>query len=345
MNLKLLHRIFAAVVFVIALVTFWSTVQPSVSFWDGGEFTAASFYLQVPHPPGAPFFLLLGNIMGKLPIADNFGYKMNLISVFSSALAIMFLYLVAVKLINNYKGKGPDSLWEALGTFIAAAVGALALAFSDTFWFNAVEAEVYALSTLLVAAITYLILRWHERADEKDNEKYILMIAYLVGLSTGVHLMSVLTIVPVAMVIAFRKYVKDDDALKNSAIIFLSHAGIIIIIALIWWAGETSKTPPSQEQYIDFDTKFKLLVLGISAVVMGISWRKLFNRNSFYMPLIIGGAALFVTYPGIVKYLTAVMNSVAGGSITTQIIFLLALFGAIGYTIRYTTLWFHHYCL
>ena len=336
MNLKLLHRIFAAVVFVIALVTFWSTVQPSVSFWDGGEFTAAAFYLQVPHPPGAPFFLLLGNIMGKLPIADNFGYKMNLISVFSSALAILFLYLVAVKLINNYKGKRPDSLLEALGTFIAAAVGALALAFSDTFWFNAVEAEVYALSTLLVAAITYLILRWYERADEKDNEKYILMIAYLVGLSTGVHLMSVLTIVPVAMVIAFRKYVKDDDALKNTAIIFLTHAGIIIIIALIWWAGETSKTPPSQEQYKDFDTKFKLLVLGISAVVMGIFWKKLFSRNSFYMPLILGGAVLFFTYPGIVKYLTSVMNSVAGGSLTAQIVFLLALFGAIGYAIHYT---------
>ena len=336
MNLKLLHRIFAAVVFVIALVTFWSTVQPSVSFWDGGEFTAASFYLQVPHPPGAPFFLLIGNILRKLPIADNFGYKMNLISVFSSALAILFIYLVAVKLINIYKGKRPDSLLEALGTFIAAAVGALALAFSDTFWFNAVEAEVYALSTLLVAAITYLILRWYERADEKDNEKYILMIAYLIGLSTGVHLMSVLTIVPVVMVIAFRKYVKDDDALKNTAIIFLSHAGIIIIIALIWWAGETSKTPPSQEQYKDFDTKFKLLVLGISAVVMGIFWRKLFSRNSFYMPLILGGAVLFFTYPGIVKYLTSVMNSVAGGSLTAQIVFLLALFGAIGYAIHYT---------
>jgi Protein O-mannosyl-transferase TMEM260-like len=336
MNFKLMNRIFAAVVFIIALITFWSTVQPSVSFWDCGEFTAASFYLQVPHPPGAPFFLLLGNIIGKLPIADNFGYKMNLISVFSSAFAVMFLYLVAVKLINNYKGRKPDSLWDGLGTYIAAAVGALALAFSDTFWFNAVEAEVYAFSTLLVAAITYLILRWNERADEKDNEKYILMIAYLVGLSTGVHLMSVLTIVPIAMVIAFRKYVVDDEALKNSGLIFLVHAGVILILALIWWAGQTSQTPPTQEEYHDFDSKFKLLVLGISAIIMGIFWKKLFTRNSFYMPLIVGGVALFLTYPGVVKYLTAFMNTVAGGGLTSELLFLIVLFGVLGYGIHYS---------
>ena len=78
MNLKLMNRIFAAVVFIIALIVYWNTVQPSVSFWDCGEFTAASYYLQVPHPPGAPFFLLLGNFIAKLPIAENFGYKMNL---------------------------------------------------------------------------------------------------------------------------------------------------------------------------------------------------------------------------------------------------------------------------
>jgi hypothetical protein len=335
MNLKLLNRIFAAVVFVIALIIFWNTVQPSVSFWDCGEFTAASFYLQVPHPPGAPFFLMLGNFLAKLPIAENFGYKMNLISVFSSAFAVFFLYLIAVKLINNYKKRKPDSLSDALGTYIAAAIGALALAFSDTFWFNAVEAEVYALSTLLVAAIVYLILRWHERADETDNEKYILMIAYLVGLSTGVHLMSVLTIVPIAMVIAFRKYVVDDDALKNTGYIFLVHAGIILLLALIWWAGETTQTAPSQDQYKDFDSKFKLLVLGISAIIMGIYWKKVFNRNSIYMPLLIGGLALFITYPGVVKFLTAFMNSVAGGGLIQELVFLAALFGILAYGIHY----------
>jgi len=331
-----MHRIFAAVVFIIALITFWSTVQPSVSFWDCGEFTAAAYSLQVPHPPGAPFFLLLGNIFAKIPFFDNVGYKMNLISVFSSAFAILLLYLVAVKLINNYKGKRPDSLWEALGTFIAAAVGALAFAFSDTFWFNAAEAEVYAFSTLLVAAISYLILRWYERADEKDNEKYILMIAYLIGLSTGVHLMSVLTIVPVAMVIAFRKYIDDDEALKKTGFILLIHAGVILLLALVWWAGETLESPPTQEQYKDFDMKFRLLILGVSGVILLIFRKKLFSKNSIYVPLIIGGVALFFTYPGVVKYLPKIMTAVAGGSLSSQIIFLLALFGGIGYAIYYS---------
>ncbi|MGD8305624.1 MAG: DUF2723 domain-containing protein [Ignavibacteria bacterium] len=335
MNFKLMNRIFAAVIFAISLFIYLSTVQPSVSFWDCGEFTAAAYYLQVPHPPGAPFFLILGNFFAKLPIADNVGYKMNLISVISSALSILFLYLVAVKFINIYKGKKPDNLWDALGTYIAATIGALAFAFSDTFWFNAVEAEVYAFSTLLVAAITYLILRWYERADNKGSEKYILMIAYLVGLSTGVHLMSVLTIVPVVMIIAFRKYIDDDEALKKTGYILLVHAAIIFLLALIWWAGETTQSPPTQEAYRDFDSKFKIMFVVISIIIMGIFWKKLFTRNSFYVPLIIGGAALFVTYPGIVKYLPSIMNTVAD-STTTEIIFLIVLFGILGYLVHYS---------
>lgn len=336
MNYKLMNRIFAAVVFIISLATFWSTVQPSVSFWDCGEFTAASFYLQVPHPPGAPFFLILGNFFSKLPFAENIGLRVNMISVFSSALTILFLYLIIVKVINNFRDKKQNSVWYALGTYMSAAIGALAFSFSDTFWFNGVEAEVYAFSTFLVAAITYLILRWHERADEKDNEKYILMIAYLIGLSTGVHLMSVLAIVPVAMIISFRKYVNDDEALKNTAYIFMIHAAVILLIALMWWSGETSKTPPTQEAYQAFDSKFKLFIGGISVLLMGIFWRKVFNRNSFYTPIIIGGIALFFTYPGVVKFLPALMNTISGGSITAGIIFLAALLAVLAYGIYYS---------
>ena len=335
MNLKLMHRIFAAVVFLISLFTFFSTVQPSVSFWDCGEFLAAARYLQVPHPPGAPFFLILGNVFMKLPFVADLGYKMNLISVLSSALAVLFLYLVAVKLINNYKGKKPETLWDALGTYIAAGVGALAFSFSDTFWFNGVESEVYAFSTFLVAAITYLIIRWNERADSKDSEKYILMIAYLIGLATGVHLMSVLTIVPVVMVIAYRKYVDDEEFLKNSGYLFMAHAGIILLIAVIWWAGVTSKAAPSPEQYQAFDSKFKMVMFGISIVIMGIFWKKVFNKNSIYMPLIIGGVALFFTYPGVVKFLPALMTSVAGSDFTADMIFLIVLLGILVYGMYY----------
>jgi hypothetical protein len=312
------------------------TVQPSVSFWDCGEFIAASYSLQVPHPPGAPFFLILGNIFSKIPFFDNVGFKVNLISVLSSALTALFLYLVAVKLINIFKGKNPENSLDAIVTYTAAAIGALSLSFSDTFWFNGVEAEVYAFSTLLVAAITYLIIRWYERADNKDAEKYILAIAYLVGLSIGVHLMSVLTIVPVVMIIFFRKYLEDEGALLKTGYILLVHAGIVLVLALIWWSGETSSTPPSPDDYKDFDSKFKIMIVGISAVIMGIYWKKLFNKNSFYMPIIIGGVALFATYPGVVKFLPALMTAIGKENIIVEVILFLAILSALGFAVHYS---------
>jgi hypothetical protein len=389
MNLKLLHRLYAAGVFLFTLIIYWMTVQPSVSFWDCGEFIAASYYLQVPHPPGAPFFLILGNIFSKIPFFENVGFKVNLISVLSSALTALFLFLVAVKLINNFKGRKPDTIFDAVVTFTAAAIGALSLALSDTFWFNGVEAEVYAFSTLLVAAITYLILRWYERADNKDSEKYIIAIAYLVGLSTGVHLMSVLTIVPVAMVIFFRKYLDDEEALKKTGLILLVHAGIILLMAVVWWYGQTATNPPTQEEYKKFDTTFiavagiisliiimtswkklfvdknsLMILIGIAIgafifwllidkmfgpdqakwlvfpVVVGALvyfWRKIFNNNSIYSPIIAGGIALAAAYPGIVKFLPGIMSWLAGDSVALEFIILLAVSLLLAYGIYSAT--------
>jgi hypothetical protein len=282
MNLNSVNKIFAAAVFLISLVVLYSTVQPSVSFWDCGEFIAAAYYLQVPHPPGTPFFLLVGNIFAQLPLGENIGFRVNLLSVISSALSVLLLYLVAVKLINNYKGKKPQNLFEALATYASAAIGALAFSFSDTFWFNGVEAEVYAFSTFLFAAVVYLMMRWNERADAKDNEKYLLMIAYLIGLSTGVHLMSVLAIVPVVMIVMFRKYMEDEEALKKTSYIFWIHAAAVLLIAVFWWSGEKSLTPPSPEEYKAFDNKFKIVLVVLSASIMALLWKKIFTRNSFY---------------------------------------------------------------
>lgn len=337
MNFKLVHRVFAALVFFISLIVFYMTVQPSVSFWDCGEFIAASFYLQVPHPPGTPFFLLLGNIFAKLPIAENIGFKINLISVLSSALSVLLLYLVAVKLINHYKGRKPENLMDALSTYIASAVGALGFAFSDTFWFNAVEAEVYALSTFLFAAVVYLIIRWNERADAKDSEKYILLIAYLIGLSTGVHLMSVLAVVPVTMIVMFKKYLDDEESLRKTAYIFLGHVGVVLLIAVFWWASETSANSPSPEEYQAFDTKFKIIP-GLSIAILAIFRKKLFTKNSFYMPLIIGGVALFAIYPGVVKYVPWLMTKIGGDNIVLEVIILFAIFIGLGFVVRYAIL-------
>jgi hypothetical protein len=182
MNQRNLYRLFGLIVFIIAGAVYFLTVQPSVSFWDCGEFIASSYGLQVPHPPGTPFFLILGRLLSIIPFAENIAFRINTISVISSAFTILFLYLIAVKLIENYNNNKYDSLINAFGTYLAAAIGALSLAFADTFWFNAVEAEVYAMSTFFIAFVTWLMLLWNERADEPDNEKYLIMIAYLLGL-------------------------------------------------------------------------------------------------------------------------------------------------------------------
>lgn len=335
MKIKLLNRIFAVIVFLVSLITYLMTVQPSVSFWDCGEFIAAAYFLQVPHPPGAPLFLLVGKIFSMIPFGENIAYRVNLISVITSALSILFLYLIIVKIIQNYLKQEIKTYFEALKIYISAAIGALALTFSDTFWFNAVEAEVYAFSTFLFASITYLIMRWNDNPDKLDAEKYILLIAYLIGLSTGVHLMSVLAVVPVVMIIMFKKYVQDEEHLRKTALWFLVHTAVILLLAVVWWGSEKSQIPPTPEEYQKFDSSFKIVIALISALIIGINYKNLLNKNSFYMPIIIGGITLFVTYPGIVKYFPALLTLIGGENIIIELIVIFIVFGILGYIVYY----------
>jgi len=281
MSQKNIHRIFAFIVFLIAAATYFMTAQPSVSFWDCGEFIASSYGLQVPHPPGTPFFILLGRFLSMIPFAENIAFRVNTISILSSAFVILFVYLSAVKLIENYNKNNYSSLLNQIGTYFSAAVGALSLAFADTFWFNAVEAEVYAFSTFFIAFVTWLILVWSEKADSSDNEKYLIMIAYLIGVSIGVHLMSVLAIVPIVMIIMFRKYMNNDVITKKSAFIFLIQTAGTLLIAIFIWASATSSSAPSPEEYKAFDLRFVTLVGLFWVVFMGALWKKFSKRIHF----------------------------------------------------------------
>jgi hypothetical protein len=333
MDQKKLNKIMGLAVFLIASIVYFFTVQSSVSFWDCGEFIASAVLLQVPHPPGTPLFLILGRFFAMIPFAENLAYRVNLISVFSSIATVTFLYFIIVKAIKNYKTNGHDSLFDAFGTYAAAAIGALSLAFADTFWFNAVEAEVYALSTFFIAIVTWLIMVWNERADEPDNEKYLIMIAYLLGLSVGVHLMAVLAIVPITMVIMFRKYTDDEETLKKTGLIFVSHAAIILLIAIAMWFGLTESQPPGMEKYQEVDQRFLLIFGAVSVLIMGIFWKKVFRRNSFYLPVMIGGVALVALYPGIVKYFPKLVSSIGQNNIVVDILVILIVFGIVGYMI------------
>lgn len=205
MDYKLINRITGAIVFVFASIVYIMTVQPTLSFWDCGEFLACAYTLSIPHPPGAPLHILVGKIFTMLPTASDIGLRMNYLSVFSSSLSVLLLYLISVKVIKNWKGKFTSN-FDFLTVVIASAIGALSYAFCDSFWFNALEAEVYGFGTFLVTLCIYVMIIWWERADEKGSDKYILFFAYVVGLSLGIHLLVVQCVFIAGLLFYFRRY-------------------------------------------------------------------------------------------------------------------------------------------
>lgn len=201
---ELAELIGAIIVTATSWVIYLLTVAPTVSFWDCGEFIAAAYALGVPHPPGAPLYLLLGRIFSLLPVTGDIALRVNLISTIASALAVLLTYLIILRLIREFAGDWhPTKMWPAV---FSSAIGALALAFADSFWFNSVEAEVYALSTFFTTAVIYLILVWGEKHEHAAAGKYLLLIAYLLGLAIGVHLLNLLAIPSIVLIIYFRRY-------------------------------------------------------------------------------------------------------------------------------------------
>ncbi len=198
------NRIIAGIVFILAFILYYSTMASTVSFWDCGEFIATAYTLGVPHPPGSPLFLILGRLFSMLPIGTDIGFRVNLMSPLATALAVMLVYLILVKLVAQFR-KGIHDNRDALIAIGGGLVGALVFAVTDSNWFNAVEAEVYAMSTFFTAIVVWLILLWSEKANEPGNERYLLIIAYMIGLATGIHLLNLLALPYVALIMYFRK--------------------------------------------------------------------------------------------------------------------------------------------
>jgi len=193
------------VIFAIATLVYWLCMEPTLSFWDCGEFIAASFKLEVGHQPGAPLFLMIGKLFSILAGNNTakIAYWVNFVSVIASAATIMFLFwtinAIALKIIK--KTAGHLTPLQICTVIAAGTVGALAYTFSDTFWFSAVEAEVYAISTLCTAIVFWAILKW----ENQMNDRWVLFIAFMIGLSIGMHLLSLLAIPAIALVYYFRK--------------------------------------------------------------------------------------------------------------------------------------------
>ena len=226
-----INRLIAFSIFLLTFVVYFDTMAPTVSYWDCGEFIAVSHTLGVPHPPGSPFFLLLGRIFSMLPFSDDIAFRVNIISPLVSALAVMLLYLSIVKVVTHWRGE-IKNISDSLIVFGGGVSGALAFAFTDSHWFNAVEAEVYAFSTFFTAIVVWLILLWNEKADQKGHERYLLIIAYMIGLATGLHLLNLLAIPFITLIIYFRKYKVEwktfgINVLITAVIFFVIHNGII----------------------------------------------------------------------------------------------------------------------
>ena len=197
-------------VFAIALFTFGSTVEPTASFWDAGEYIATSAKLQVGHPPGAPLFQMMGAFFASFASdPQDVALMVNSMSVFSSAFTILFLFWTLTLLFKKLPFfSSLDTLSDRIGFFGSAAVGALAFCFSDSFWFNAVETEVYAMATCILSILFWLGLRWEQEMNTPRGDRWLLMIAFVIGLSFGVHFMGLLTIPALGMVYYFKNYKK-----------------------------------------------------------------------------------------------------------------------------------------
>jgi len=236
MNYKRVNNIVAVVILVLTSAVYLYTMQPGLSFWDCGEFVACAYTLSVPHPPGAPLWILVGKVATMLPIGANPGVKMNSLSAISSGFTAFFLYLIIVMVIKKWH-RFPQNRWDAVMVFGSAAIGALSYAFCDTAWFNADEAEVYALGTMLIALCIWLLMYWWEKADEPGNERFLLLFAFIIGLSLGIHLLVVQSVLIAGFIYYFRKF---GYSRKSFILMFLVSCGAFFLVypvIVIWYPG------------------------------------------------------------------------------------------------------------
>ena len=230
---NLFNRIAAALAFVVSAVTYLLTIEPSASFWDCGEFIASSYKLEVGHPPGNPVFQLFARIATLFGDASHAAILVNALSAICSALTIFFLYLTIVWLVKRILKPSEDgsySLGQTIAILGSGLVGALAYCFSDTFWFSAVEGEVYAMSSLFTALVFWAMTKWYDCADEPYSNRWIVLIAFLMGLSIGIHLLNLLAIPAIVFMYYFRQ--KDDYTFWQYVKIFL--VGVVILALILF---------------------------------------------------------------------------------------------------------------
>ena len=230
---RLINNITGWVVFIVAGVTYLMTIEPTASLWDCGEFIASAYKLEVGHPPGSQVFMVLARFFSLFAGNDvsRVAAMVNAMSAIMSAFTILFLFWTITHLARKIVVSREDefSVARIVSIISAGVVGALAFTFSDSFWFSAVEGEVYATSSLFTAAVFWAILKWEDVADEEYADRWIILIAFLMGLSIGIHLLNLLTLPAILLVYYFRKF---EFSWKGVIVAVISS---FLVLALIIW--------------------------------------------------------------------------------------------------------------
>ena len=282
--------------FLIAFIVYYLTTEPTVSFWDTGEYITTSAKLQVGHPPGAPLFQMLGAIFSIFALSsEQVGFTINLMSGFASALTIAFMFWSITMLLSKISNKINDSKDKSIAILSGGLIGSLAFTFTDTFWFNAVEAEVYAMGTLIMAILFYLALRWEKDMDKPRGDKWLILICFVIGLSFGIHLMGLLTIPAITLIYFFKNYKTIN--IKN--FLFANIIGVAILMGV-----------------------FKLM---LPPTLKFFSFMELFFVNDMGLPFNSGTIASFLIIASIFYFAisyTSKRNLVTGNTIVLCILFI-----------------------
>ena len=228
---KFINRLTGWIIFLIAATVYLMTIEPTVSFWDCGEYIASAYKLLVGHPPGAPFFMLLARFFSLFAgDTSNVAMMVNSMSALASAFTILLLFWTITHLAKKiFPIDNRGHLWAVIGS---GAVGALAYTFTDTFWFSAVEGEVYALSSFVTALVFYAILKWENVADQEHSNRWIILIAFIMGISIGIHLLNLLTIPAIVFVYYFKKYRVTNRGIVGAALLSVVLLGAFMYILI-----------------------------------------------------------------------------------------------------------------
>jgi len=277
MNFKKINNITGWLVFATAFIVYLMTMERTVSFWDCGEFLSTAYKLEVGHSPGAPLFMIMGRLFAILaPNRETVALMVNSMSALMSALTILLLFWsithFARKFFSSQRYGEDMSKGNLIAVMGAGIVGALAYTFSDTFWFSAVEAEVYATSSFFTAFVFWAILKWEDSCNEPGADRWLILIAYMIGLSVGVHLLSLLVIPTIALIYYFKRY---DVKTSGAVIAFMIGC---VILALVQYGV-------------------------IQYIPIFASWFELLFVNSFGMPLNSGALFFLLLFAAILGYL------------------------------------------